>query len=90
MRALRNHPRGAVRADALKATERLALPDLRAACEHVIVSDPDVWPRQIAISYLARMPVRSMAVVQAAAQDPDRLVRESALRVLTEEDLVGS
>lgn len=90
VRALRDHPQGEVRGEALHATERLAQPDLRAACEHVIVSDPDVWPRQIAISYLARMPVRSMAVVHAAARDPDRLVRKSALRVLTEEDLVGS
>lgn len=90
VRALRDHPERDVRAEALMATERLSLPDLQAACEHIVVRDPDVWPRQLAISYLARMPVRSMAVVQAAARDPDRHVRESALRVLTAEDLTGS
>ena len=90
VRALRDHPETEVRAEALMATERLALSDLGAACEHIVVCDPDAWPRRLAISYLERMPARSMVVVQAAARDPDRHVRESALRVLSAEDLNGS
>ncbi len=86
LRALGDHPLGAIRARALEVGAELASPDLTEACERVLRDDPDAMLRRLALLNLPHPSPLSIEVVRAAVGDADRYVAEAALRWLIEED----